>query len=160
MIPQKEESKPDVDQRRAEAESSTRNIGNLAFQLGAEARHEEAEKLYLEALSLGEKVLGPEHPTVAIRLNNLANLYRDTGRYPEAEPLYRRALAIFHKTLPANHPHIATVAGNHAVLLDKLGRADDGGGDPARARRVRRRMLPRGATCTPHPASPARGEEL
>ena len=37
---------------------------------------------------------GPDHPTVADSLNNLALLLRDTNRLAEAEPLYRRALAI------------------------------------------------------------------
>ncbi len=38
---------------------------------------------------------GPDHPNVAIRLNNLARLLQDTDRLAEAEPLCRRALAIF-----------------------------------------------------------------
>ncbi|MEL7335223.1 MAG: tetratricopeptide repeat protein, partial [Planctomycetota bacterium] len=36
----------------------------------------------------------PEHPKVAIRLNNLAQLLQATNRLSEAEPLMRRALAI------------------------------------------------------------------
>ena len=46
------------------------------------------------ALAIDEKSLGPEHPNVAIRLNNLAALLQATNRLAEAEPLMRRALAI------------------------------------------------------------------
>src|SRR4051812_16394692 len=44
-----------------------------------------------------------EHPNVAIRLNNLAAMYRAQGRYGEGEPLYRRALAILEKALGSDH---------------------------------------------------------
>ena len=37
---------------------------------------------------------GEHHPTVAIDLNNLAQLLKDTNRMGEAEPLMRRALEI------------------------------------------------------------------
>ena len=40
---------------------------------------------------------GPDHPEVAIRLNNLAELLQATNRLDEAEPLMRRALAIDEK---------------------------------------------------------------
>jgi hypothetical protein len=37
---------------------------------------------------------GPDHPAVAIRLDNLSALLGATNRLGEAEPLFRRALAI------------------------------------------------------------------
>ncbi len=68
----------------------------------------EAEPLFERAIAIGEKTLGPEHPDLATRLNNLAELYRATGRYAEAEPLYQRAIAIIEKTLGPEHPALAT----------------------------------------------------
>ncbi len=56
------------------------------------------------ALEIDEKVLGPEHPEVAVRLNVLALLYKDQGREAEAEPLFKRALAISDKALGPEHP--------------------------------------------------------
>ncbi len=50
------------------------------------------------ALAIDEKSFGPEHPNVAIRLNNLAQLLQATNRLGEAEPLMRRALAIDEKS--------------------------------------------------------------
>lgn len=36
-----------------------------------------------------EQVLGPDHPDVAVSLNNMAQLLNGQGRYAEAEPLYK-----------------------------------------------------------------------
>ncbi len=44
--------------------------------------------LYKRSLAIREKALGPEHPHVAVSLNNLAALYRDQGKYTESGPLY------------------------------------------------------------------------
>jgi hypothetical protein len=57
---------------------------NLAGLLHDTGRHAEAEPLYREALTAGERVLGREHPSVLMWRNNLALLLRDTGRHAEA----------------------------------------------------------------------------
>jgi tetratricopeptide (TPR) repeat protein len=49
------------------------------------------------------KALGPDHPSMAAALNNLAGLLEAKGDYARAEPLYRRALAINEKTLRPDH---------------------------------------------------------
>ncbi len=74
------------------------------------------------ALAIDEKSLGPNHPTVAIALNNLAALLQDTDRLAEAEPLYRRALAIDEKSLGPDHPDVARDLNNLAVLLQATNR--------------------------------------
>ncbi len=88
-------------------------------------RYDEAEPLYRRALAIGEKTLGPNHPDVATRLNNLALLLSAQGKYAEAEPLYRRALAIGEKTLGPNHPDVATRLNNLAGLLQDQGNYND-----------------------------------
>ena len=54
----------------------------------------QAEPLYKRALTIAEKALGPDHPNVAMSLNNLAALYRATKRDKEAETLEQRATRI------------------------------------------------------------------
>ena len=44
-------------------------------ELKAAGQYEQAVPFYLNALELGEKEFGPDHPTTAIALNNLAFLY-------------------------------------------------------------------------------------
>jgi tetratricopeptide (TPR) repeat protein len=81
----------------------------------------EAEPLYKRALAIDEKVLGPDHPNVAIRLNNLAWLYQEQGRNAQAEPLYKRALAIDEKALGPQHPNTRAVRENLRLMLDRSG---------------------------------------
>jgi len=50
--------------------------------------------LYSRTLAIREKALGPEHPSVATTLNNLAELYKNQDRYGEALACFRRASAI------------------------------------------------------------------
>ncbi len=59
-----------------------------------QGRYSEAEPYAKEALRLGTEEFGPNDPSTATLLNNLAALYQAQGRYAEAEPLYKRALAI------------------------------------------------------------------
>ena len=75
-------------------------------------------------LAISRKTLGPDHPNVALSLNNLAGLYKDQGKYPHAEPLFRRALAISEKTLGRDHPDVATTLENLAQLYREVGHAD------------------------------------
>ncbi len=64
-------------------------------------------------------MLGPEHPKLATRLNNLAELYRKQGKYEQAEPLYQRALAIYKKTFGPHHPSTKTIQGNYTLFLEE-----------------------------------------
>ncbi|MEX2016464.1 MAG: tetratricopeptide repeat protein, partial [Candidatus Hydrogenedentales bacterium] len=70
---------------------------------------------------------GPDHPTVAIRCNNLAGLLRATNRLAEAEPLHRRACAIrllFTAETGHEHPNLRTAVGNYAICLLELGNSE------------------------------------
>jgi tetratricopeptide (TPR) repeat protein len=72
-------------------------------------------------LAIREKVLGPDHPSVADSLFNLANLYSQF-RYADAEPLYKRSLAIREKALGPDHPNVAQSLNNLAELYTLQGR--------------------------------------
>jgi CHAT domain-containing protein len=65
--------------------------------------------------------LGPEHPSIANSLNNLATLYDAQGAYGKAEPLLRRSLAITEKVLGPEHPTTALALNNLAQLYRALG---------------------------------------
>jgi len=54
------------------------------------------------------KLLGTDHPDVALTFHNLAALWAETGRTLKARALYRHALAIFKRTLGPDHPHVRT----------------------------------------------------
>jgi CHAT domain-containing protein/tetratricopeptide (TPR) repeat protein len=80
----------------------------------------EALPLLERALELREKVLGPEHPSVAAILHNLATLYR--GRDNEkAESLHHRARTIWEKAYGPEDPRVAASLNNLAILYDYIG---------------------------------------
>ncbi len=93
--------------------------GQTLYEAG---RYEQAIPPWRKALELGEQEFGPDHPTTANMLNNLAALYKSQGRYAEAEPLYMRALGIVEKALGPDHPHVAVSLNNLAVLYKTQGR--------------------------------------
>ena len=85
----------------------------------------EAELLMRRALKIDEVSFGPDHPNVAIRLNNLAALLRDTNRPSEAELLIRRALSIDEASYGPDHPEVATSLNNLAELLRVTNRVSE-----------------------------------
>jgi hypothetical protein len=87
----------------------------------------EAEPLVRRGLEIDEKSYGPEHPNVAVALNNinLAVLLRDTNRLAEAEPLMRRAVIIFldfSRRTGYKHPHQDVALGNYRKILQEMGK--------------------------------------
>ena len=95
--------------------------------LQATNRLGEAEPLYRRALAIDEASFGSEHPNVAIRLNNLAQLLRATDRLAEAEPLMRQALEIFvdfERKTSRQHPNRDAAIENYAGLLAAMGRSE------------------------------------
>jgi tetratricopeptide (TPR) repeat protein len=74
------------------------------------------------ALEQSENRLGPEHPSTARALNNLATLLHYTNRPAEAEPLMRRALAIDEVSYGNDYPVVAMDLNNLASLLQATNR--------------------------------------
>ncbi|MBW1749324.1 MAG: CHAT domain-containing protein, partial [Deltaproteobacteria bacterium] len=109
-------------------------LNQQVISLYGEGQYSKAIPIAKEVLAIREKVLGTEHPDVAISLNNLALLYATLGDYAKAEPLYLRSLAIDEKALGPEHPLVATSLNNLARLYDTLG-------DYARAKPLYKRSL-------------------
>ena len=95
---------------------------NRFVDLCAQGRYEQAIPFAKKTLSLGEQKFGHHHPTTAIFVNNLAQVYSAQGRYNEAEPLYERSLAIRETALGPEHPDVATSLNNLALLYQTQGR--------------------------------------
>jgi tetratricopeptide (TPR) repeat protein len=99
------------------AAPTARLFGELAILFHTKAQYQRAEPFSRRALAIDETSLGPDHPTVATRLNNLAELLRGTNRLTEAEPMYRRALPIDEASFGPDHPDVARDLNNLALLL-------------------------------------------
>jgi tetratricopeptide (TPR) repeat protein len=79
------------------------------------------EPLYRRALAIREQANRPEHPEMAVLLNNLAEHLRREGKMRQAEPFYRRALTI-QELRPGAHPDYAATLNNWAEFLAGRGR--------------------------------------
>ena len=87
-----------------------------------QAQYKEEEPLLLRLVTIEEASFGSEHPNVATRLNNLAQLYKATNRLKEAEPLMERALKIDDASFGSEHPSVATDLNNLAQLYKATNR--------------------------------------
>src|SRR5262249_7515981 len=96
------------------AEPTARLMNQLGLFLTTKCVFADAEPLFRRALGIDEGTYGPIHPTVAIRLNNLAGLLWETNRLAEAEALFRRALSIDEGAYGPIHPTVAIRLNNLA----------------------------------------------
>ena len=88
-----------------------RNLAAIRYRRGAT---EEAEALYRRALAIKHTVLGPDHPELAILLNNLAVLAPAREDKAHARLLYQRAIALLEPAVSGDHP---TLHGCRQALL-------------------------------------------
>jgi tetratricopeptide (TPR) repeat protein len=86
-----------------ELAAALNNLGNV---MSAQGRSKEAESRLREAISIWEKVRGPDDASMAPGLLNLGILLQARKQYDEAGRLIARALKLDEKSLPANHPRI------------------------------------------------------
>jgi tetratricopeptide (TPR) repeat protein len=98
--------------------AGTRGLAGVARALGRDA---EAETLLEASLLSAERVFGRRHAVVALVLDDLGVLHRETGRFDEAFSLHRRALAIVNQTLGAAHPQASGTLHNLATLAVAAG---------------------------------------
>ncbi len=80
------------------------------------ARFDDAKHYFERALEIDEKAFGPDHPKVAIRINNIGAVLREQGDLDGARKAYERALRIFEGALGPEHPKTVLVRQN----LDSL----------------------------------------
>ena len=97
-------------------QEEAQRLNQQAVQLYQAGQYQKALPLVQRALEINEKALGPEHPDLAVSLNNLAGLYQAMGAYDKALPLYQRALAIREKALGPEAPATAASLNNLGAL--------------------------------------------
>jgi tetratricopeptide (TPR) repeat protein len=124
----------------AEADKlASKETGRLLNQAGAyllgRAEFLQAKDLYERALAIDEAAFGPNHPDVAIDVNNLSLVLRELGDLAGARANLERSLAISEVALGPNHLDIAIRLSNLGVVLQELG-------DLAGARANLERALP------------------
>jgi len=90
-----------------------------------QGRYEKSLEAYGSALGLYRKLLGEEHPSTAMTVNNMANVYSSQGRYDLALEAYGSALEVQIKTLGEGHPNVALTLGGMANVYGCQGRHEE-----------------------------------
>lgn len=84
------------------------------------AHYEQAQALFLQALEVQEKHLGPNHPVVAATQNNLGMVYSRLKKSVPALQMYHASLQTKERIHGADHPVVPTTQCNIAkVYLDQ-----------------------------------------
>jgi eukaryotic-like serine/threonine-protein kinase len=81
-----------------------------------------AKQTYERALEIDRRVLGDDHPRVAMRLDNLAFVAQSMGDLKLAESLYGDAIRRDERAYGDNHPATGAARGNYGLLLQREGR--------------------------------------
>jgi serine/threonine protein kinase len=92
------------------------NLNNIATELQALGRTDEALATLQRALSVLEAARSKDHPSLGAPLNNLAVLLRRAGRLEESRQHYQRALAIFERSKGKDHPSTITALGGLGMV--------------------------------------------
>jgi tetratricopeptide (TPR) repeat protein len=97
-------------------------LNSMASYCYCRAAYAEAELKCRRSLGIRERMLGPEHPDVAMSLSFLAEILRIQGKYAESEQLLRRSLRISERVPGSNHSGVAFTLNGLALLLRFQGR--------------------------------------
>jgi len=89
-----------------------RLASSLGLVLAAKGDQAAAREQHELALAIQERLLGSDHPRVAMSLGNLANALAEQGMYAEARQHYERALTIQERSLGAHHPETGFTLNN------------------------------------------------
>ncbi|NPC82526.1 tetratricopeptide repeat protein, partial [Pyxidicoccus fallax] len=101
------------------------NLNNIATELLALGRTDEALATFQRSLSLLEAARSKDHPSLAAPLNNLAVLLRREGRLDESRRAFQRALAIFERSKGPDHPSTITALGGLGMVAYDSGQLDE-----------------------------------
>jgi tetratricopeptide (TPR) repeat protein len=83
--------------------SSHGNIGNIHLCLG----HLDQTLIHHNhSLRISKQSLSPQHPDIAMTLNNTGTVYEDKNEYQQALSYFEQAAAIYRHSLPSKRPNI------------------------------------------------------
>jgi eukaryotic-like serine/threonine-protein kinase len=116
-------------------------LHNAAVNLNYQGKTDQARAYYLRALSLREKLFGPDDFRTGATLNNLADLEHKSGRGGEVARLKRRAVAAIENGLGPHHPFVANALEGLGELLHDEGDLDGALAAYKRAVEIRKAVL-------------------
>ncbi|HEY3134687.1 MAG TPA: FxSxx-COOH system tetratricopeptide repeat protein, partial [Blastocatellia bacterium] len=115
-------------------EATGRLLIHVGLYFRGRAQYAQAKQTFERALRIGEATFGPDHPEVAIYVNNLGGVLKDFGDLAQARQCLERALRIQEAVFGPDHPTVAIGVNNLGGVLQDLG-------DLAQARQCFERAL-------------------
>ena len=94
-------------------------IAGFLYKIG---RWSEAYDLQVFYFTKVKKMLGEEHPSTLISMNNLTKMLSSQGKYKEAERISRQTLALRERVLSKDHPNTLASMNNLAEKLSGQGK--------------------------------------
>ena len=92
--------------------------GAMKLEMGNDV---EAEEYFRQALEIGDRTVGPDHPDLILLLNDLTRIYLRQSAFAAAEPLLLRLLEM-KRSKGEDHPEVGTVMASLATVRQALGR--------------------------------------
>ena len=96
-----------------------------ALELFRAGRYEASVPYFQRALDLAEARFGPDDPTLAVEVNNLAEAYRLSDQLDKAESLYLRAVELDERAGAHNGVGLATSLNNLALVYREQNRLEE-----------------------------------
>jgi tetratricopeptide (TPR) repeat protein len=116
------------------------------YQLGwiknDQGKYQEALSFYGKALEIRQKILPPNHPSLAESYSNIGLVYDNMGEYSKALSFYEKTLEIDENTTPLNHLDLASSYNNIGVVYDKMGEYSKALLSHEKALHIREKALP------------------
>ncbi|MGB0086176.1 MAG: tetratricopeptide repeat protein, partial [Rhodomicrobiaceae bacterium] len=100
----------------AQSQGDVGALNSQVEQLSNDGKYPQATPIAEQALALGERTLGPDHPETLRSVKNLGDLYQSQGRNDEAERLFKRALEARERVLGPDHLDTLVSVNDLAVL--------------------------------------------
>ncbi len=97
-------------------------LDDLAKDYSDEQQWSLAKQTYERALEIDRRVLGDDHPRIAMRLNDLALVAQNSGDLKLAETLFRDSIRRNELAYGDQHPETVAARGNYGLLLQREGR--------------------------------------
>ena len=119
-------------------------LNDLAMKLYEKDKYDEALPLLIQARASAERSVGPDHPFIAMLLDNLSKIYLIKGQTTDSEPLLQRSLRIREKSTGADSLETSQSTFNLGDFYQMTGDFQKAGMFYERALTIRKKLLKAG----------------
>jgi hypothetical protein len=99
-------------------------MSTLGMILTSTDRLAEGERIYSEELAMERRILGSDHPTTLLTMDQLAQTYSRLGQHDRALELLKQVQEAQSRVLGPEHEQTLSATHNIGVVLEQLGRRE------------------------------------